>query len=1120
MNTAQLIEKYRKPALITLGLVLLYTLAGFVLLPKFMQSKLPELIETETGRKASLERVEFNPFSLELSLQGFSMQEQDLQTFVSFDEFYTNLQVWASVWKLAVVLDELRLTGPYVRLEMLKDDRYNFSDLLSDEEVEEESTEESAEIFPIIINKIKLEQGEFKTINSLNTEPVNKVINNINFTLDNFSTLPETDADLGFSLALNGQGRLVWHGEFSVNPIYSKGEVTVQGLQFVDVWRLFLQDSAQYKWADGTQSIDFHYELSFPEDKLLFNVTEGRLITKDLKYTGREDTKEFLTIPYLLVDGITFDLNKQTVDIEKIEFRDTGFDLWFDQSGQLNYQTAFTDRKNQVETGINKHEQDEALQPWIVNILDIAINAARINYSDKRKEQAVLLNISALDLGFKNTYLKIDELLQLTANQGYLNLQKFVLKTDSDTDADLIKVPSIQVSEVDFNLLDKNVTIKSINSSDAIIKSWLAKNGELNYQSLFAPASEEQSQQLVEPKTSDKEEAPWVLELAEFKIDNYALQFKDYTTTKPVSLNLSELNFSMTDFNNQPGTRLPLSFSSRFNKNGRIEISGHSITEPFKTDLDITISQVGIDSFEPYINQSARLDVIGGFFNTKGKLAISQAKQADLKLNYQGNITIKGLHTRDHILKQDFLKWQQLSLNGLDFNLQPGQLTIKSINLDKPYARVTIKKDKTTNISDVIVAETPDQKPKPSNKESTPFAYKINQFKITGGESDFSDYSLILPFVVNLNDLEGAIDNISSNSKAMIKIGLDGKAFDLSPVKIQGSLNTDLDELDIAMHYKSFPLPFLSPYMVEFSGDKIEKGKMSLDLRYQVRNNKLTATNDLVIDQFELGEKVDNPDAVNLPLRLAAVLLRDKDGRITINMPVEGSMDDPEFSVGRLVLDVFINLLTKIAASPFTAIASFLKSDADFSVVTFAAGNAEINAEQGKKLDELATALVQKQELSLEVKGIAYINQDWPAMNEIALKDKLKQIHSDELKKAGKTKRAEYIELSEDEYQRLLADLFIQTFPDLAERSIFGTPKLIYPDMGEFYTVANNMLTAMIEPDNNKLDILALTRARNIARYLVEKGAVEQSRIFILDGNVVDEAENNLLNADLSVKVQ
>ena len=1125
MDTTQLIEKYRKPALITLALVLFYTLAGFVLLPKYLQSKLPELIETETGRKASLELVEFNPYSLELSLQGFSMLEKDQQTFVSFKELYTNVQVWSSIRHLTLVLQDLRLDKPFVRIESLADEQYNFSDLTSVDP--EEEIEESEGIFPIIINNIDLIDGEFVTIDAQKKEPVNKVINNINFNLDNFSTLANKDGDLGFSLALNGDGRLVWHGEFGVNPIFSKGKVKVEGLKFVDVWTLFLQDLVHYKWRGGSQSIDFNYELSYPKDKFLFKLTEGRLLTKDLIYTSKEDTKKFLTVPYLLVDGINFDLNKQTIDIEKIEFRDAGFDLWFDQSGQLNYQTAFADRETTLETKIKKHEQDETLQPWTVNILDIGVKAAKINYSDKRKEQAVLFNISALDLGLKNTHLKLDKLVQITANQGYLDLQELVLS--SDKEAELIKVPSIKVGEVDFNLQDKNVKINSIISSDALIKSWLAKDGVLNYQSLFAsksaPAKQTAKAEENVAQNSAKEE-PWLLELAEFKINNYAVNFIDNTTEKPVVLNLTGLNFSVTDIDTKPGTRLPLSFSTQFNKKGNIKISGHSVLEPFTTDLDIAIRKIGIASFEPYINLGARLDVIGGNFNTQGNLTLSQAKQAELQLRYQGQIDINALHTRDQVKKQDFLKWQKLTLAGLDFNLQPGELKIKTVSLVKPYARMTIKEDKTTNISDVIVADKADKATKAAkksgkaNKAASPFVYKIDKIKISKGESDFSDYSLILPFVVHLNDLKGDIDKISSNQKTQTKVDLKGKAFDLSPVAVLGDFNASMDDLDITMQFRSFPLPFISPYMVEFSGDKIEKGKMSLDLNYRVKDKQLDATNELVIDQFELGEKVDNPDAVKLPLRLAAVLLKDKDGRININMPVKGSTDDPEFNLGSLVLDVFINLLVKVAASPFTVIGAFLGSDADFSVVTFMAGNADINAEQGKKLDDLASALAQKKELSLEVKGMAYTNQDWPAMNETALKDKLKQIQSDELKKAGKTKRAEYIELSEDEYQRLLADLFIQTFPELAERSFFGTPQLIYPDMGEFYTVAKNMLTAMIPPDNNKLNILALTRARNIARYMVEKNAIEQTRIFILDGKVLAEAENNQLNTDLSLIVQ
>lgn len=1119
MNTAQYIERFRKPVLIFAGLVSVYALAGFVLLPKYMHSKLPGLIETETGRKASLERVEFNPFSLELSLQGFSMQEQDLQTFVSFKELFANVQVWSSIGNLALVLEDLRLTEPYVRVETLKDDRYNFSDLLSDEEDPQE-TEESEGIFPVIINKLALNDGKFATIDALKSEPVNKVINNINLKLERFSTLPQKNADLGFSMRLNGGSTLEWSGSFGVNPIQSRGKVTIQGLPFADIWSMFLQDSVQFKWVAGTQAITFDYELSYPEDELFFTLNQGHLETENLTFIGTDNNAEFLIIPGLSVAGISFDLNKQTLDIDKIESTGSEFKLWPEQSGEINFQKAFAAQESDVEADIEKEQQTQTdkVLPWNINIKEIAFATANINYTDRRKKETVEINIETLGLGIKNAHLTVGELLELTADQGFLDLQELVLQ--SGEDGELLKVPVFKVSEVDVNLQDKQVKIASINTSDALIKPWLDKSGELNFQRLFAVEDQQGTEKNTEPASSDTKKTAWLVELNEFKIDNYEIQFKDYTTAKPVVINLSSLNFSVTDIDTKTGTQLPFSFSSKFNKKGTIELSGRSVLDPFSADINVAVSQLGIDAFEPYIQQSARLDIVGGNINTRGKLAVAKAEQADLNIQYTGNINIKGLHTRDQILHEDFLKWQALKLDGLDFNLQKNKLNIKSINLVKPYAKVTIKKDKTTNISDVIVTSEPDKKPAPDKKEASPLVYKINQFSIADGDSDFADYSLILPFVVHLNSLEGDIRSISSNRKAKTKVALKGKAFDLSPVEIKGNLNSDFDDFDIEMHFQGLPLPFISPYMVEFSGNKIEKGKMTLDLRYKVRDNKLTANNSLLIDQFEVGEKVDNPNAINLPLGLAAVLLRDKDGRITINMPLEGSMDDPEFSVGSLILDVFVNLIIKIAASPFTAIGSFLQSDADFSVVTFAPGSAEIDAEQSEKLDGLATALVSKSELSLEVRGEAFTNQDWPAMNAAALTDQLKQIYSDELKKSGKIMLAEYIELSDDDYKRLLADLFIKTYPDLAERSFFGTPQLIYPDMGEFYTVAKNMLQGMIAPENNKLLRLALTRARNIARYLVETGTVDQARIFILDGKVSTEAKDNQISSELTLAVQ
>jgi hypothetical protein len=1115
----ELITKFPKSVLIIAGLISFYALLGFVILPSYMQTKLPELITSETGRKSTIESIEFNPFSLELSLINFSMQEVDSQAFVKFDEFYINVQVWESVKNAALVLAEVRLSEPFMRLEMFKDNHYNFSDLLSDSPAKEPETEGSKEIFPVMIHQLDIVRGEVAVIDSVHAESMTDSIQPINLHLDGFSTLLGEGSVLGFTMQLNSGGHLQWQGDFGINPLFSNGSMDVTGVQFTRIWQLFLQDRVQFKWIDGTQAVKFNYALSYTDDTFLFKLTDGQLITENLKFTARDSDKTLIDIPYFSIEGFDFDLNKQEINITKVESKQADFDVRFNQSGELNYQALFAGQEEQSAPESPEKESTEPSSPWTIKIANVALNTTHIKFTDKRPQESVLMDIASLDMGVKNYHLRTDSQLLMTANQGFVNLQAFNLHTEKDPA--LVQVPSVKIDGIDFNLQDQSVKVKSISTSDALINAWLTKSGILNYQELFAITQSPENEVAHEADDEGATDKSWILALESFNINNYALQFKDYTQKKPVDLSLSELDFSVMGFNTEKGTHLPLELNARLNQKGKIKVAGSSVLEPFTANLDVNISHIEIRKFEPYINQSAKLDVIKGHINTQGKLRVTQSKKGDLALNYKGNVGVKNLHTRDQILHQDFLKWQNLALNGLEFDLQPVKLKIKSVNMDQPYARVTIKKDKTLNIHDVIIAKSADESVKKKETKKNPSAqFDIGTIKIKGGSSDFSDYSLILPFVVKLNTLDGQINKISSNKKAKTHVDLKGKVFDLSPVEIKGDFNPGLDEMDLGMHFKSLPLPFISPYMVEFAGYKVEKGQMSVDFLYQIRARQLSSENNLLIDQFELGEKVENPDAVDLPLGLAIALLKDKDGKIILNMPVSGSLDNPEFSVGPLIYDVFINLLTKVIASPFTAIGSFLGSDEDFSTVSFQAGNADLSVEQAAKLDALLGALAEKSELSLEIKAESYIKQDWPVMQEQALMDQLKQIRASELKKQGKVELAEYVKLSEDEYNRLLADLFIQTYPELAERSLFGRPKLLHPDMGEFDVVAKNMLRSMIKPDEHKLFILAATRARNIARHLTRDGGIVQSRVFILDGTVLPEAEQGELKAQLTLKVQ
>ncbi len=977
------IQNLKKPVLIFAGLLACYAILGFFVIPAVIKAKLPEIIQEQTGRLSTIQQVKFNPFSLEFSLHNFAMKEQDQQQdFVSFKEFYVNTEAFSSLFQLALVFDEVRLTDSFVKVERNADKTFNFSDLLTDKEEAKPEEESDGEIFPLKINVIKWLNGQFLWQDNHFKEPVIEPVKPINLVLENFSTVVNDESQLQLTMDMGSGGHLEWQGKLSISPLESDGHIRVSEIKSHNLWKLLIQDKVGFIIKEGEKTIQADYQFSFIDENLV-----------------------------LMIKDASFDLKQ-------------------------------------------------------------------LKIAEKGKEKI------------------------------------------------LIDIPAFSINGIDFDLAGQKVTIDSVSTQDAKLLAWLSPDGSINYQSLFkmvdAEASQSQTPKAQAPD-ADTTEKKWQVQVNTIDLKNYDFQFEDRTTKKPVHIGLSPIDFTLTDFTIEPGAKLPFQLSVAVNKSGRLKIDGSTTLEPFSAALNLNVNDIALRPFQPYVEPFARLNFIGGKFNTDGQLVLSLPKQGDLQLKYAGNSSIRGLHTRDKKLRKDFVKWRSLKLSKIDFNLNPMRFTVADVLLDRPYARVTIKKDHSTNLNDIFVSSketTKAKKTEPARKKPgktmAPY-YKINKFRVRKGSSDFSDYSIILPFVAKLTGLNGGVRGVASAKNSMTYVDLKGKVYDLAPVEIKGKFTPDFSNLDIAMHFDGMPLPYVSPYSAEFAGHKIEKGKLSLDLQYKVVNRKLTAENKLVIDQLTLGEPVESPNAVSLPLGLAIALLKDANGVINIDLPLSGSLDDPEFSIWGLVGDALLNLLTKIVSSPFQALASLAGSDMDFSTVEFVPGSAELNEQQKQKLDKLAKALSERPNLKLEVKGIAYVQQDWPAMQEDALLDQLKKIKQQELLRDGKKVNLEDIKLSEDEYQDLLSDLFIAKFPELGKRNLLGTPKLIGREDEDFYEVAKNKMASIIAPNRHKLKELAITRSRNIVRHVVQQGGIDIARVFVLDSIVEETAKDDVIASQLSL---
>ena len=948
MNVPGNLKKPLKFFLLACSLVAVYSLIGFFLIPAVLKWKLPEIIQQETGRKTRIEKIQFNPFLLAASLKGFEIQELQGQPFAAFDNFDIDINAWQSIKQSALVFDKIWLNKLFVHIAKQKNGEFNYIDLIKPNK--KEKSEEKGKLFPLVISKLSVTEGKLVFEDAHVAKPVKEDVIPINLTLENFTTQSDQQSKLGFSMALSSGGSLDWQGELGINPMRSSGHIKLDNIKLQRIYELALQDKMQFN-LQGSGLFETDYEVNYADTGLTLAISHSKLGINEFQYTGKEQNNLSVKVPNFFLEG-AFKVNY------------TNNNLQF----------------NADSTKIQLHDiQLSGLNP------------------DK-----VSFKIPSVTLESNYQATVADGRLAFTSSQGQFDVKGFEL-SEKNQHKVLVKIPALALKGIGFNLNSQELTVDSAGVDDANFKASLNQDGVINYQTLFSVPQDQAnnpSKNEANPAEVAAAKKPWIINVNNFALNNLGVEFEDQSTKKPVIFDVSPINFKVSKFSNKSGTKFPFQLSAGINKTGLVKVDGDTVIEPLNLHSAIDVKTIALDKFQPYVDKFAHLDVIDGKFNINGNASISKAEKNQLDVKFKGDTGIANLITRDQKLNKDLVKWKKLTLHDLDIDLLANRYTATSLIIEKPYARVTIRKDKTVNFSDIIVnnkskSDTPIKTAqKPPSEQSKPY-FQLGKLQLIDGSSDFADLSLILPFAAPIESLDGGASGMSSDQKAKIKVDLKGTAYDLSPVDIKGEISPHLGNYNVELNFQGMPMPLISPYMAQFAGYKVEKGKLTLGLKYNIVNKTLTASNSILIDQFELGEKVENPDAVSLPLGLAIALLKDSNGRIKIDVPITGSLEDPKFSVGKLVVDALLNVLTKIVTSPFNAIASLIGSEEDLSVVSFAAGESTLDKQQMAKLDSIAKALKERPVLNLEIKGAAFQEQDWPALQDDALRDQIKNLKAD-----------------------------------------------------------------------------------------------------------------------------
>jgi hypothetical protein len=379
---------------------------------------------------------------------------------------------------------------------------------------------------------------------------------------------------------------------------------------------------------------------------------------------------------------------------------------------------------------------------------------------------------------------------------------------------------------------------------------------------------------------------------------------------------------------------------------------------------------------------------------------------------------------------------------------------------------------------------------------------RIGAVEIVRGNVNFTDNFIKPNYTANMTGLGGTVTTLASDSTEPATMAIAGKIDDDAPLEIGGRLNPLAPTLflDIEGRTKGVDLPRLTPYSVKYAGYPITKGKLSMDVKYKVENQKLQASNHLFIDQLTFGEKVESPTATKLPVLLAVSLLKNTRGEIDINLPVSGSLDDPKFSVGGIIVQVIVNLLTKVITAPFALLASAFGGGEELGYVEFAPGAATLSAEQVKRLDALAKALNDRPGLKLDIVGRAEPTADADGVRRAKYESRLRAAKVRQLTRSGgDSVDPATVTISEQERPALIAAVYSdEKIPD-KPRNVIGIAKTIPAPEMEQLMLKN--LTAT--PDD--LRALATARATTVRNHLENNGKVSRERLFQVEPRLTAE---------------
>ncbi|MDP2827639.1 MAG: DUF748 domain-containing protein [Sulfuricellaceae bacterium] len=1060
------------------GLLLAFGLFGYFAGPPILKAVLLDQLSDNLNRDVSIERIEIQPYDLSAKVKGLSIKAKNGHEVAGFDELFVDLSS-ASIYHAGLVIHELRLSGPRLSVSRISDGRYDVSDLI------DALLTKLAEPGPkarFSLNNIQLTGGKI----DFDDQPEGKVhhVTDIRLKLPFVSSLPHYAniyVEPGFSAVFNGaplslEGR---SRPFSENR-ESELRLDIDRLD-LGGFQTYLPESLPVRLKSGLLNAELKVLFRDLPGEALSLSLEGAVHLADSVVT-EADGKPLVGWKNMDVKLGQADLVNRRFRIDQVRLNGLDAALSVDARGEFNWFVVAEKLAGLAggKQASQKTSRDQSAQ-WSLEALEVADGL--VHWRDESNPVPVSGEVRDIRARVGRISSAMDKPIEVAEFAYALDL------------GERLKVPHLGVKGLRLDFRAHLIEVEEVSTSGG--SAQLVRNPEGKFLWVSTPVLKT----LKAAKEEFSDDRPWIARIGHLTGSEMALRFEDQATEPAAVQQIDELSLNVDQLDTGEDKQSAIAVSGRINQKGKLKVDGKLRFQPMAVDLRAEALAIPVLPLQPYFSKYLNILLTRGQVSSKGEISM-QFNQGSLGGGYKGQVTLGDFHSVDKANSADFLKWKSLHLGGIDFRLQPLALDIREIALSDFYSRLIISPQGELNLMQIVK--------KPANGATVPvsasaasepapiFPVRVASVTMQGGTVNFSDLFIKPNYDAVLGKVGGRIVGLSTTAGTLADMELRGSYDDTAPVQVTARLNPLAAKsfLDLKADVTGVDLTGLSPYSGKYAGYHIEKGKLTLNVSYKVENGKLAAENRVFLDQLTFGDAVESPNATKLPVNLAIALLKNRRGEIELNLPISGTLDDPEFSVGSVVLKIIVNLISKAITAPFALLGSLAGGGEELSQVEFGAGRSTLDSESFKRLEKLAQALNDRPSLKLEITGRADPVADRDGYRKVVVENAVKAVKlKEQTAKGVDVGSLESIELTAEEYPRYLKQAYSDAkFPK--PRNLVGMQKDLPVEEMEKLMQANLLVT------DDDVRQLAEHRAEVVQVWLVDSGKVPPERVFLLKSKV------------------